>query len=689
MASLNNFFYPKNICVVGASSKEKSIGYEILKTIKSYGFTGNIFPVNPKTENILGYCCYKSIDEIKERIDLAIVVVPKQFVEESIDSLLAKKVDSIILITAGFKETGSEGEVLEKRISEKIYSAKARLVGPNCMGIINSLNNVRLNATFVAEKPECGTAGFLSQSGALGAAVLNSLRETNIKFAHFISVGNKADVCENDLLQFWQTDSNIKTLTFYLESFVDGKNFILPFINGTVSKPTIILKAGKTAGGMKAASSHTGALSSKDKIVNALLNQFGIIRADNLNELFNTAKGFEHFSIPCGNKIAVVTNAGGPAILCVDALEKENLILSNFTDETKSKLREIVHPEGSIENPVDLLPGGNAETYKRVLELISLDKNVDAIISIFVEPVMVEPFGVVENVNSIVSEKPIMQVVMPLPEFWSKYNLESNKKSPLFRNPEDPAEVFSNMLFYKNKRNLLTKNFEEYKSLINKKRYRGEVNPGFVPQEQVETICGKYDIPLPKSLYLTPDELLKKEINFYPLVLKGINTSVVHKSELNAVRLNIKNKNELNFAADEIQKSFSGAGLKIENYLVQEFVQTKHELLIGGFSDPSFGPVIMFGSGGKYVEVHNDVSIKSCYLSEDDIDEMIGSTNIGKILLGVRGELACNIFRLKQIIKNCALMMLENENISEFDINPLTVSVDNNYVAVDSRIKLA
>ncbi len=689
MILLNNFFYPNNICLVGASSKEKSIGYEILKTIVSYGFTGNVFPVNPKAENILGYPCYKSIEEIKEKIDLAIIVVPKQFVEDAIDSLLAKKVDSIILITAGFKETGSDGEALEKRILEKIKLAKARLVGPNCMGIINSSAGVKLNATFVAEKPEFGSTGFLSQSGALGAAVLNSLRETNIKFAHFISVGNKADVCENDVLKFWQNDSNIKTLTFYLESFVDGKNFILPFINGIVTKPTIILKAGKTAGGMKAASSHTGALSSKDKIVDAVLNQFGIIRADNLNELFNTAKGFEYFNIPHGNRIAVVTNAGGPAILCVDALEKENLSLANFSDETKAKLREIVHSEGSVENPVDLLPGGNAETYKQVLEIISSDKNVDALISIFVEPVMVEPFSVVESVNSIESEKPIAQVIMPLPEFWNKYTFESHKKLPLFRNPEDPAEIFSNLLFYKNKQTLLNKNFEEYRSIANTKSSAIEIEPGFIPQDQIEKIANKYNVPLPRSMFLSPNKLLLKEINFYPVVLKGINANVVHKSELNAVRLNIKNKNELIAAADEIQKSFSLAGFEVENYLVQEFVKTKHELLVGGFRDPSFGPVIMFGSGGKYVEIYNDTSIKSCFLSGDDIDEMISSTNIGKILLGVRGESEINITHLKQIIKNCSLMMIENENILEFDINPLSVSADNKFVAVDLRIKLA
>jgi acetate---CoA ligase (ADP-forming) len=354
--AINNFFYPKTICIAGASTKEKSIGYELLKSIKQYDYKGKIFPVNPKADEVLGFKCFHSIDEITEKIDLAIVLVPKAFAEETIDILLTNNVKAIILITAGFKETGSEGEAVEKRILEKVKNAGARLVGPNCMGVITTFNDVKLNATFVAEKPEIGATAFLSQSGAIGAAVLNSLRETDIKFGHFISVGNKADIAENDLLKFWQNDDRIKTITFYLESFVNGEEFIKPFINSKITKPVIILKAGRTAGGIKAASSHTGALASNDKVVDAIAKQFNIIRADTLNELFNTAKGLENFPFPNGNKIAVITNAGGPAILAVDALEKEGLKLASLTESTKSKLKEIVHPEGSVNNPVDLLP---------------------------------------------------------------------------------------------------------------------------------------------------------------------------------------------------------------------------------------------------------------------------------------------------------------------------------------------
>lgn len=687
MTQISNFFYPKTICVAGASTKEKSIGYEILKTIKVYNYTGEVFPVNPKADDVLGYKCFHSIEEIDKPIDLGIIVVPKQFAEETVDSLLAKNVKSIILITAGFKETGKSGEEVEKRIVQKIKNAGARMVGPNCMGVINTLDETKLNATFVAEKPECGATGFLSQSGGLGAAVLNSLRESDIKFAHFISVGNKGDLNENDILHFWQNDTNIKTLTFYLESFINGEEFVLPFAKGEITKPAVVLKAGKSQIGMKAASSHTGALSSKDKVVDALLNQFGIIRAETLSELFNTAKGFENFPIPKGNKIAVVTNAGGPGILCVDSLEKQNLTLANFSDETKRKLREIVHPEGSVENPVDLLPGGNKDSFKSVIEIVCADESVDAVISLFVEPVMVEPFSVVENISSIVNEKPVIQAVLPLPEFWQKYRHESDKKLPLFRNPEDPAEILSNMLFHSSVKSKIKRNKVEYAKAINVQHKTNNFSKGFVSQGNIASLCSDYILPLIKSKLVKPGELEGIEQDYFPLVLKGINENVIHKSELNAVKLNIQNKEELLVASEEIKASFAKAGYSVDEFLVQQFVKAKHELLIGGFRDPSFGPIIMFGSGGKYVEVFDDVKIKSCYLCDEDIDDMINNTSIGKILCGVRGEAAADLKELKRIIKQCSMMMLENKNIEEFDLNPLIVDQSGKFFAVDVRVK--
>ncbi len=680
--AIKNFFYPKSICVVGASTKEKSIGYELLKSIKQYGYKGKLFPVNPNADSVLGYKCYHTISEIDEPIDLAIVMVPKAFAEQTIDELLSKNVKSIILITAGFKEVGKEGEKVEKRILQKVNRAGARLVGPNCMGVICTFDDVQLNATFVAERPEIGATGFCSQSGAIAAAVLNSLRETDIRFGHMISVGNKADISENDILKLWNDDPRIKTITFYLESFSDGEAFIQSFIQGKgINKPVIVLKGGRTQAGMKAASSHTGAMAVNDKVVDAILKQFGIIRVNDLSELFNTAKGLENFPVPKGNRTVVITNAGGPAILAVDSLEKESLELAELSQETKNKLREIVHPEGSVNNPIDLLPGGTAEQFKKVTKIAASDENVDVVVTIFVEPIMVPAFEVIEGINSIVSNKPILQVVMPLPESWEKYRRDSATKRPLFKNPEDPAKVISNVLFY-SKRNTQRK----YLSVQIPKVDLGNTS-GFINQPNIEKLCIAYSIPLVKSVVIKKDLLTKGNLPNYPLVLKGLSKGVIHKSELNAVKLNIKNEGELRKAAQEITNSFQQHNFEVEEFLIQPFIITKHEILIGGFRDASFGPMVMFGTGGKYVEIFQDTSMRSAYLSEEDVDEMITQTKIGKILTGVRGEKPADLNTLKKIILSSAQMMLDNPNIVEFDFNPLVVTDDSLLHAVDVRVK--
>ncbi len=680
--NLRNFFYPRTFCIVGASSKEKSIGYELLRSVKDYGYNGKVLPVNPKVIDVLGYRCFRSIDEITEQIDLAMVVVPKAFAEESIVKLLEKKVGSIILVTAGFKEVGKEGEEAEKRILKKIKESGARMVGPNCMGIITTFDDISLNATFVAEKPETGQTAFLSQSGAIGAAILNSLRETDIRFGHFISVGNKADISENDLLPFWEEDERIKTITFYLESFVDGEKFIRYFVDKKITKPVIVLKAGKTASGMKAAQSHTGALGSSDRVVESVLEQFGIVRAETLDELFNSAKGFENFHLPGGNKVAVITNAGGPAILAVDALDKYGLELAQLSDSTKNKLRKIVHPEGSVNNPVDLLPGGTADQFKKVNELVISDENVDAVVSIFVEPVMVPVFPVIEGINGIKSDKPLLQVVMPLPEFWENYRKDSETKKPLFRKPEEPAKILADTLFYSRNKN--TKQFLS-QSFKNIKIFGKE----FLQPIEIEGLTKIYKLPVIKGIYIRHDKVNRPfgEIKF-PVVVKGIAKDVIHKSELNAVKINIKNKKEFKEAVEEIEKSFAKKKIRIEEFLIQPFIKAKHEVLIGGFRDPSFGPMIMFGSGGKYVEVFNDTCLKSAYLSDEDIDQMIERTKMGKILKGVRGEKSFPLYKIKRIIKSSAQMIIDNPTIKEFDFNPLIITEDNSIYAVDVRIKV-
>jgi len=681
---LNNYFYPKSICVAGVSSKPLSLGYELVKSIKKYGYAGKLFLVNPKSDEILDYKCHPSIESIKDKIDLAIVMVPKPFVRETLEQLLQKGTKAILLVTAGFKETGNEGEKEEIEIVEMIKKSNARLVGPNCMGIINTLGDVKMNATFIAEEPHNGKMAFCSQSGAIGAAVLNSLRETDIKFSQFISVGNKADINENDLLEFWEKDKNVSVITYYLESFENGEGFLNWFIDGKISKPVIIVKGGRTSSGMKAASSHTGALGSSDKVVDAVLKQFGILRADDLNDMFNTAKGFEEFPLPQGNRVAVLTNAGGPAILTVDTLEKNDLSLTELTEKTKTALRKIIPPQGSLNNPVDLLPGGTAEQYKKVNEILVSDENVDAVISIFVEPVMVPAMPVIENINDIKSSKPIFQLVMPLPEFWEEYRRNSKLKRSLFRRPEEPAVVILNLLKFKNKPS------NDGRLAANKTKVDGinfkSLKEKFLTQDEVELVADSYNLPIIKSQILKFDELHNPELEF-PVVLKAIGEKIIHKSDLKGVILNIKSKENLINYAREMKTNFKQKDLEIGSFLLQPFLLPKFELLVGGFRDLNFGPMVMFGSGGKYVEYFEDTSIRSAYLTNKDVDELINSTRIGKIIQGVRGDKPVDMEKIKATIKSVAQMMINHNEVTECDLNPLLVTEDDKIFAVDIRIK--
>ncbi|MBI2417470.1 MAG: acetate--CoA ligase family protein [Ignavibacteriales bacterium] len=692
---LNNFFYAKAICIPGASGKEKSIGYELLKTIKSYGFTGKILPVNPNTPEILGYQCYPSVEAITETIDLAIVVVPKKFVFDTITSLLAKSVKSIVLITAGFKETGSEGAENERKLLEMVQNANARLTGPNCMGVINSFSGYRLNATFVAEHPKESHAAFLSQSGALGAAVLNTLRDTDYSFGHFISVGNKADINENDLLSYWQQDDNITSIAMYLESFVNGERFIQTLLNNTnTPKPVIIVKAGRGEAGMKAASSHTGALGGSDRVAGNVLKQFGVIRAETVDEMFHTIQAFEHHPLPAGNRVAVMTNAGGPAILCVDALEKERLLLAQLSDETKTALREFVHPEGSVNNPVDFLPGGTAEQYKMAAGLLLADAGVDVVVSIFVEPVMVPAMPVIRGLQEVAAEKPLYQVAMPLPEFWTAYRAgATTAMPPVFRKPEEPSKVIANLLQFKNSLNTsihtnrLTPEFKE--ALSGNQQNATESEPRWLGNKAIEDLCRGYGIPLVGTQLIPVDRVKNFAAQLsYPVVLKGIAEGLTHKSEARLVVVNIGDAQNLIDEARLMVERTANTGINLHSLLIQPFITQRFELLVGGFRDASFGPMLMFGTGGKYVEVWNDTAIRSAYANTSDINSMIEEVKIGKLLHGVRGEQPVDITKLQKILTSCAQMMLDHPGIVEFDLNPLIVTQSGDYVCVDARVKV-
>jgi len=698
--TLSSFFYPESILLVGASSKPKSIGYEILKSIINFGFKGKVFVVNPKSDEILGIKCNKTIEEIEEKISLAIILVPKNLVFDALKSCASKQIKNVVIITAGFREVGGEGAELEKQITEFAKINGIRLIGPNCMGLINTDENVRLNATFAAEVPRYSPVSFLSQSGALAAAVLNTISLTGYTFGQFASIGNKADVNENDLLEFWWKDEKTKVITMYLESFENGRKFFELANQITKEKPVIVLKAARTKSGSSAASSHTGALATQDDIVDCALIQSGCIRVKTIEEMFETANSILNLKKLNGKKVAVLTNAGGPAILCVDEIEKQGLEISELNETTKNKLREILHPESSIKNPVDMLPGADATTYRTAAKILSEDENVDAIIAIFVEPVMINAFDVIAQLaeEQKANSKPILIVTFPLPHFWEKWKQNGIKDSVILKSVELAPAIIKNLYnyhFHKNKQ----KEFTDYlndksRKIISKviqKEKENFTESSFLTSKESYQILSLMKLPVTKSKFFkSKKELIDIASNFsYPSVLKISSRKLTHKSDVGGVILDIPDKKTLLKSFEDLRTKLRKRNLLsfIDEFEVQEFFEGDFEVIVGGYRNRTFGPIVLFGSGGKLVEIINDKNLRLSPISIDDALDLIESSKIYPLLKGYRDFKKTNINLLAELIVKVSQLMYEFDEITEIDLNPILIKAQKIKI-VDYRIRI-
>lgn len=681
-SSLGKFFNPNSLVLLGASSKEGSIGYEILKSILKFGFTGKIFVINPNAKEILGLRCNSNFEEISAKIDLAIILLSKNIVIQGFQECVRKGIKNVIVVTAGFKEVGDEGAKLENELLKIAMENQVRLIGPNCMGLINTEPSVKLNATFAAELPKHSKTAFLSQSGALAAAVLNTISQTGFSFGQFISVGNKADINENDLLDYWADDPDVDVITMYLESFEDGRKFFNTARRISSTKSIIVLKGACSDAGSKAAISHTGALASADKIVNTALKQCGAIRVETIEEMFETASAFQKFSLPKGNRVAVLTNAGGPGILLVDELERNNLKLSSLSINTTKRLREILLPESSFGNPVDMLPGATAQIYKEAVEIILNDEIVDSLVIIFVEPVMIDSFDVLTALSELQlnSSKPVLISAFPLPKFWPRWNELGDKKTIIYKSLELPPKILRHLWERKQRIEELNTNRKLFSKL--KTKERDDLQKIFdrnkdhlIQQKDLQAVCKKLKLPIVKSMLVENFKEAKQKIKSlkFPLVLKIESSDIIHKSDVGGVITNIKNLRELESAFKKIRQNLKKQKMAGKNasYLLQEFVDGGIEVIIGGFRDPSFGPVIMFGAGGKLVELIKDNNFALAPLAKHEAENLILKSKIYPVLEGFRGEKEIDIKPLIEILLLCSELMTSFDDIKEFDINPL------------------
>ena len=692
-----NFFNPKSIAVVGASRKKTKLGFTILKNILDYNYKGKVYPVNPKTKKILGRVCYANISQIPIKIDLAILVIPAKIAPIILEECGRKKVPNVIIISAGFKEIGGEGIVLEKKICEITKKYKINLLGPNCLGILDSVNN--LNASFAEGMIEKGKVAFMSQSGAICTAMLDWAHLNDIGFSRFISLGNKAGITEIDLMKFFARDKETKVVLAYLEEISYGQEFLRVAKKLTKKKPLIIVKAGKTREGQAAISSHTGSLAGRDEGVVAAFRQTNTIRANSLGDLFNLIKVFNKGIILRNNRIGIVANAGGPSVMTTDAISESSLRLAKFTSKTIRKLRENLPITANIYNPVDVVGDAMADRYELAMETVLKDKNVDALIVLLTPQTVTE---IEKTARAIINNSKKFNKKLIVSSFIGgkkvKPGIELLQKNNIahFEFPEETVETL-NMLYRYCKDRSKKEIFPQVKLLRSQKDFiKGivakNIRRRFKQIDFLESlkILKYYGIMTAEYYLVTSKQEVKKSSQKlgYPVAMKIISNNIIHKTEVGGVEINIKNDKEAVSAYESIisnvKKEYPKA--MINGVLIQPMIREGKEIIIGMKRDPQFGPLIMFGLGGIYVEVLKDVSFRVAPVAKEQAREIISEIKSFKLLRGIRGEKASDINSLVDLITKVSQLSLDIPEIKELDINPAFVlSKGQGYKVVDVR----
>jgi acetyltransferase len=698
LSNLDKIFKPRSIAVIGTSRRKQTIGREIIHNLIEYEFTGPIYPINPNADSIHSVKCYATVHDIPGEVDLAIITVPKQLVLDVVDECGKKGIKGLIVITAGFKEVGAEGAALEQKLVEKIKQYGMRMVGPNCMGIINNDEKVQMNATFAPTKLSKGTIAFISQSGALGVAILENAAALQLGISSFASIGNKPNISGNDLLEYWKNDSNTKLILMYLESFGNPKKFIEIARGITRFKPIIAVKSGRTLAGARAASSHTGALAGADIIVDEMFRQAGVIRVPSIEQLFDLAMAFDKQPLPHGDRVAILSNAGGPAIMATDALITNGLKLAELSQKTKDDLRQILSPDASVNNPIDTTAGGDAVIYGKALKILLADPNVDSLLAIFVPPMSEFAREVALQIvkfNEQYPDKTILCCFMSQDKENISYLRTHNIPTYIF--PESAITALAAMNEHRKwrlKHEGAFKNFDVKKDAVQKVIERAYAdNRTYLGQSEVFEILKAYGFRVAANTIIkTEDEAASfaKQLQ-KPVVLKVHSSTIVHKSDVGGVQVDLRNEAEVRQGYQTIYKNLKDRKLdgQIEGIVAQEMVKGGKEVVLGMSHDKQFGPVIMAGLGGIYVEVLKDVSFRIAPLTDLDAKEMIESLHTYPLLQGVRGEKPVHIPTVIEYILRLSQLVIDFESLSEIDMNPFMVFESAaDCKIVDARIKL-
>lgn len=693
IASLVPLLRPRSVAVIGAGRERGSIGGELFHNLIATGFNGPVYPVNVGVPVVQSVRAYPTVAEIPGDVDLAVIVVPASHVIGVARECAAKGVRALVVITAGFGETGPEGLRVQGELIAICRDAGMRLVGPNCMGVLNTALDVQLNATFAPTYPPPGRVGFLSQSGALGLAIINEARERGLGLSTFVSVGNKADLSSNDFLQYWDKDPGTDIVLLYLESFGNPQRFARISRRVARTKPILAVKSGRGVAGARATSSHTGALvASSDVTVDALFAQAGVIRTTTLKEMFDVATLLAMQPLPAGRRVAILTNAGGPAILCADACEAAGLEVSPLPDGTQAALREVLPVEASTTNPVDMIASASAANYGRALSVLAACEAVDAIIVIFIPPLLSARSAVEASVataaRSLARAVPVLSVFMSAP---GVFDLPSGEGTgiPSYRYPEDAAVALGHAVRYGTWRarpESTTRSFAglrraDAQRVLDRALARGQ---DWLPHEDVAALFSCYGIPFAGRVVATPDEAAAAARQIGGRVaVKAIAPSLLHKTEAGGVLLGLE-ADAVRGAAEQMRDRIGDPALR---FLVQPMAHKGVEMLVGVVNDPLFGRVVACGAGGTNVELMKDVNVRLTPLTERDASEMVRTLRTFPLLEGYRGAPRADVAALEELILRVAALVDAHPEISELDANPVVV-LERGTVVVDARVRL-
>lgn len=699
--ALRAFFAPRAVAVIGASRQRGTIGGEIFHNLLADGFAGPVYPVNPSAGVVQSVLAYPSIEAVPGRVDLAVIAVPAEHVVAVARDCARVGVRALVVISAGFAETDEPGRRRQDELLRVCRASGMRLIGPNCMGVINTDPAVRLNATFASASPPVGRVGFFSQSGALGIAILDYAGTVGVGVSSFVSIGNKADISGNDLLEYWEADPRTDVILLYLESFGNPRKFSRIARRVGKTKPIIAVKSGRSPAGVRATQSHTGSLlAASDITVDALFRQSGVIRTDTLGELFDVAVLLSTQPPPAGPRVGIVTNAGGPGILCADACQAEGLDVPPLSEQTAAALRAFLPPQASVGNPVDMLASAPAAHYLEALRAVGADPNIDALIAIFIPPLVTQPEHVADAIvraaRELAGKKPVLTVFMS--SRGVPPALRGAVAVPSYAFPEDAAIALARVVRYGEWRArpaaevppLAGISRDRAASIVATALGRSSDSGGWLQPDEVADLLSSYGLPVAaQRVVATPEAAAQAaEALGGPVAVKAVGPGLLHKSDVGALRLNLTGAGPVREAAAEMAERLAAAGQRVEGFLVQAMAPAGVEMLVGVVSDPQFGPTVAVGAGGVLVELLKDVTVRLTPIGPDDAAQMVRELKSYPLLTGYRGRPPADVPALEDVIVRIGAMVEALPQISELDCNPIVVAEDG-AVIVDARIRVA